>query len=258
MKKGLDDELKNFCEFAITKAGKIAISLQKNLKISYKSKNQPVTNADMEIDQFLFSFFQQKTPNFGWLSEESVDNKSRQESDFFWCLDPIDGTRSYISGKPEYTISLALIKESQPIFGIIYNPVTNEYFTAEKKKGAFCNRKRIRVKKNKNVNFCSFAVSSSEANNLTSYQFIKKNQIRKMGSIAYKIALVAKGSIDVALSFTKKNDWDLAAADLIVSEAGGEILGTDGKKIIYNSKNLNISSVMASNIHIISELKNKF
>ena len=108
------------------------------------------------------------------------------------------------------------------------------------------------------MNCCSFAVSSSEANNLTSYQFIKNNQIRKMGSIAYKIALVAKGSIDVALSFTKKNDWDLAAADLIVSEAGGEILGTDGKKIIYNSKNLNISSVMASNIHIISELKNKF
>ena len=142
--------------------------------------------------------------------------------------------------------------------GIIYNPVTNEYFTAEKKKGAFCNRKRIKVKKNKNVNCCSFAVSSSEANNLTSYQFINNNQIRKMGSIAYKIALVAKGSIDVALSFTKKNDWDLAAADLIVSEAGGEILGTDGKKIIYNSKNLNISSVMASNIHIISELKNKF
>ena len=107
------------------------------------------------------------------------------------------------------------------------------------------------------MNCCSFAVSSSEANNLTSYQFIKNNQIRKMGSIAYKIALVAKGSIDVALSFTK-NDWDLAAADPIVSEAGGEILGTDGKKIIYNSKNLNISSVMASNIHIISELKNKF
>ena len=258
MKKGLDDELKNFCEFAITKAGKIALSLQKNLKISYKSKHQPVTNADIEIDQFLFSFFQQKTPTFGWLSEESVDNNSRQKSNFFWCLDPIDGTRSYISGKPEYTISLALIKESQPIFGIIYNPVTNEYFTAEKKQGAFCNQKRIRVKKNKNVNFCSFAVSSSEASNLTSYQFIKKNQIRKMGSIAYKIALVAKGSIDVALSFTKKNDWDLAAADLIVSEAGGKILGTDGKKIIYNSKNLNISSVMASNTHIISELKNKF
>ena len=142
IEKGLDDELKNFCEFAITEAGKIALSLQKNLKISYKSKNQPVTNADIEIDQFLFSFFQQKTPNFGWLSEESVDNKSRQKSDFFWCLDPIDGTRSYISGKPEYTISLALIKESQPILGIIYNPVTNEYFTAEKK-GAFVIEKEL-------------------------------------------------------------------------------------------------------------------
>ena len=72
-----------------------------------------------------------------------MDNKSRQESDFFWCLDPIDGTRSYISGKPEYTISLALIKKSQPILGIIYNPVTNEYFTAEKKKELFVIEKEL-------------------------------------------------------------------------------------------------------------------
>ena len=258
MKKNLDDELKKFCEFAIIKAGTIAVNLQKNLKVSYKSKNQPVTNADIEIDQFLFSFFQQKTPSFGWLSEESVDNNSRQRSDFFWCLDPIDGTRSFISGKPEYTISLALINKTEPIFGIIFNPATQEFFSAEKEKGAFCNKKKIRVKKNKKIDFCSFAVSSSEAKNLTSHNFISENKIKKMGSIAYKIALVAKGSIDVALSFTKKNDWDLAAADLIVSEAGGEISETGGKKIIYNSKNLNINSVMASNKHIISELKNKF
>ena len=124
---------------------KNCIRTTKKIKVQYKSKNQPVTNADIEINNFLFDFFKKKTPNFGWLSEESLDDKSRFECDFFWCLDPIDGTRSYISGKPEYTISLALINNFQPILGIIYNPTTNEYFHAEKNKGAFCNNRQIKV-----------------------------------------------------------------------------------------------------------------
>ena len=100
------------------------------------------------------SFFKKKTPNFGWLSEESLDDKSRFESDFFWCLDPIDGTRSYILGKPEYTISLALINNFKPILGIIYNPITNEYFHAEEHKGAFCNNTQIKVNTKKKFEVC--------------------------------------------------------------------------------------------------------
>ena len=126
----ISDDLKKNCKFAIIEAGKIALSLQKKIKVKYKSKNQPVTNADIEINNFLLDFFKKKTPNFGWLSEESLDDNSRFESNFFWCLDPIDGTRSYILGKPEYTISLALIDNFKPILGIIYNPITNEYFHA--------------------------------------------------------------------------------------------------------------------------------
>ena len=97
-----------------------------------------------------------------------MDDKSRFECDFFWCLDPIDGTRSYISGKPEYTISLALINNFQPILGIIYNPTTNEYFHAEKNKGAFCNNRQIKVNSKTNYEVCSLAISSSEMNILKS------------------------------------------------------------------------------------------
>ena len=257
-KKSVSDELQQNCKFAIIEAGKIALDLQKKIKVQYKSKNQPVTNADIEINNFLFDFFKKKTPNFGWLSEESLDDKSRFECDFFWCLDPIDGTRSYISGKPEYTISLALINNFQPILGIIYNPTTNEYFHAEKNKGAFCNNRQIKVNSKTNYEVCSLAISSSEMNILKSYNFFNSKDVKKIGSIAYKIALVAKGNIDIAISLTKKNDWDLAAADLLIKEAHGKIMQTNGEKIIYNTQNLSINSVMAANVDIISDLKKKF
>ena len=243
---------------AILEAGKIAKKLKKNISVKYKSKNQPVTNADIEINNFLFDFFKKETPNFGWLSEESLDDKSRFKSDYFWCLDPIDGTRSYILGKPEYTISLALINNFKPILGIIYNPITKEYFSAEKHKGAFCNNTQIKVNSKKNLEVCSLAISNSEMNMLKSYKFLNSKDIKKIGSIAYKIALVAKGKIDIAISLTKKNDWDLAASDLLIREANGKIMETNGEKIIYNTQNLNINSVMASNLDIILKLRRKF
>ncbi len=258
MKKTLvSDELKQYCKSAITEAGKIALNLQKKIKVKYKSENQPVTNADIEINNFLLDFFKKKTPNFGWLSEESLDDKSRFKSDLFWCLDPIDGTRSYILGKPEYTISLALINNFKPILGIIYNPTTKEYFYAEKNKGAFCNNIQINVNSKKKIEVCSLAISSSEMNMLKSYKFFNRKDIKKIGSIAYKVALVAKGKIDIAISLTKKNDWDLAASDLLIREANGKIMETNGEKIIYNTQNLNINSVMAANGDIILKLKRK-
>ena len=254
----ISDELKKNCKFAIIEAGKIALNLQKKVKVKYKSENQPVTNADIEINNYLLDFLKQKTPNFGWLSEESIDDRSRFDSDFFWCLDPIDGTRSYILGKPEYTISLALIKNFKPIFGIVYNPSTKEYFHAEENKGAFCNKTKIKVNSKRKFEYCSLAVSNSEINILKSYNFFNSNNVKRIGSIAYKIALVAKGKIDIAISLTKKNDWDLAAADLIIREAHGTIMDTNGKKIIYNTQDLKINSIMAANDSIISDLKKKF
>ena len=117
---------------ALQEACKIAIKLKHNILVSYKSKSQPVTNADKQIDLYLRSFFKSKTPNIGWLSEESIDDHSRFNKKLFWCLDPIDGTRSYINKKPEYTISLALIENNIPIMGHIVNPETTEYFYGEK------------------------------------------------------------------------------------------------------------------------------
>lgn len=106
----------------------------------------------------------------------------------------------------------------------------------------------------KKINDCILAISSSEKKKWDSLNFLKNIEVIKMGSIAYKIALVAKGSVDIALSFTKKNDWDLAAADLLINEAGGEIKSIAGQKINYNTTNLMIDSVMAGNLEVTSDL----
>jgi len=242
---------------AICKAGEIALSFEKE-KIDFwnKSVGQPVTKADLEINLFLKNFFKQHTPEFGWLSEESEDDKSRHIKKKFWCVDPIDGTRSYINNKPEYVISIALLSSSEPIFGLIFNPRTNELFSAQKNLGSFCNKKKIKVSNNVVINDCKVAISNSELKKIEKFPFFEDLKILSMGSIAYKIALVAKGEIDIALSFTKKSDWDLAAASLILEEAGGVISNIKNESINYNSKNLEISSVFAANPFIHKRLLN--
>ena len=243
---------------ALKEASKIATTLKNNIQVTYKSESQPLTNADKEIDDYLKTYFRTHTPDFGWLSEESQDDKSRLNKDFFWCLDPIDGTRSYINKKPEYTISLALIEKSQPVIGHILNPETKEYFYAEKNNGAFCNEKKITVNNSSKLDECKIAISSSEIRKLESYEIFKTKKIKKIGSIAYKVALVAKGEIDIAVSFSKKNDWDLAAADLIIKEAGGNLKDLNGNDIYYNKASTKIKSVLACNSSIINNLTNLF
>ena len=253
----LSSSIEEAAKKIILEAGFVAKKLKKKLSIKYKSESQPVTNVDLAIDNLIKNYFKQKTPTYGWVSEETEDNYSRFKSDTFWCLDPIDGTRSYISGKPEYTISLALINNKEPILGLVLNPETEELFFAKKHKGAYCNDKKIMISKNENIFSSSFAISRSEVKKLKKYNLINQKNIVEMGSIAYKIALVAKGKIDVALSFTDKNDWDLAASDLILKEAGGNIKKISGEQIVYNSEKMKIESVIATNQKLSKKLCNK-
>mgnify|MGYP001328996946 CR=1 FL=1 len=243
---------------AMFKAGQIALNFQNNkIKFWYKSKSQPVTHADIEINTYLQNFFKKNTPDFGWLSEEVDDDESILKKEMFWCLDPIDGTRSYIDGKPEFVISLALIYKDFPILGLIYNPRTKEMFSARKGSGSYCNNEKIKVSQNMNLNNCKITISSSEIAKTKKYQFLKNQKLITMGSIAYKVALVAKGKVDIAISFTGKSDWDLAAASLILEESGGTISNLDGKKINYNTSTLRIPSVCATNTKTHNKILNE-
>ena len=254
----LNDQFLNLIFKAVIDSGNIALKLGDNaLEVSYKSINQPVTNADLQINDYLRDFCNKNTPEFGWISEESKDDHSRKSREYFWCLDPIDGTRSYIERKSEYTIALALMKKNEPILGIVYNPKTEEIFHATTNSVAYCNKKKIKVTKNNNLEKLNIAISSSEMKNFDLYNLNYK-KLLKIGSIAYKTVLVAKGEIDVTLSFTKKNDWDLAAANLILDKAGGLTTTITGQSIEFNTDDLKISSVLSSNGRIHSKLSDRF
>ena len=143
---------------------------------------------------------------FGWISEESVDNKSRFKNNWFWCVDPIDGTRSFINKKPEYSISVALIDKKKPIFGIVYNPSTNENFYAIKKKGAFCNEKKITVGETNDLERATIAISSSESDKLEKKKFwINKFEI--LAKNHSKFHMEEKGKFFETFVFRVKFFW---------------------------------------------------
>jgi len=127
-------------------ASKRLIDIKKQgYETNYKTEKDPVTTADLEVNRILETELRTSFPDFGWLSEETQDNNIRLRKQFVWLVDPIDGTREFVANIPEYTISVALIKEKSPVLGVVLNPSTNELFTTIKGEGVWLNGKRIKA-----------------------------------------------------------------------------------------------------------------
>jgi len=237
---------KNLLHESILKAGKIAKKyFNKKIKQWDKSPNNPVTEVDYAVNDSLLENLLNKRNSYGWLSEESDDSNIRLSKDYVWVVDPIDGTKAFIQKKPEFTISIALIHLSKPILGAIYNPITEELFEAEIGKGAFLNGKKIQVTKNESLsegNFLGGKMFLSNNKNLA-----KKAKFSFINSIAYRMALVAKGEYDGTVTLSNKSDWDIAAGNIIVTEAGGKVTTKKGEKIIFNKKNILHPNLIAAN-----------
>ena len=226
---------------ACEKASKVLIrdfGEVENLQVSKKGPRDFVTNADKKVEKILISELSKK--KFSIISEEA--GKIIQENkNSFWVIDPIDGTTNFLHGIPHFCISLALISDNEIISAVIFDPIKNEIFYAEKNTGAFFNNQRIRVSKKKNLDECLFG------SNLEGVKNIDLN-LRISGSAALDLAYVASGRLD-GFYQKKLNIWDIAAGILIISEAGGKLNSIDIKKI----KNHNI---IASSEIIFPDLNN--
>lgn len=204
-------------------AGKVVKRLQ-TAPLQTKQKtasHDMVTAADYAVNQLLYETFTQQFPDWGWLSEETQDNRARLSCETVWIIDPIDGTREFVAGIPEYAISVALVHQGNPVLAVVYNPAQNELFSAQKGKGAWCNGERIYCKRGTQGEMTILA-SRSEYQRGEWRAFIHRANIVPMGSIAYKLALVAKGAADASFSLGNKNEWDVAASVLLLAEAGGK------------------------------------
>ena len=221
---------------AALEAGKIAMRhFQSDHDRWEKGPGQIVTEADIEIDRFLKARLLDRSPSgTGWLSEESIDDLARLKAAQVWIVDPIDGTRSFAAGKPEFTISIALAQGSEPIAGVVFNPATDELYEAESAGGAFLNGERLSVTPCSNIDGSSIVVSRNENRRRGFDKLFPKARVNSIGSLALKLSLVAAGRFDGFFSWRRSHDWDIAAAALLIHEAGGRMTDSFGDSIQLN------------------------
>ena len=223
---------------ACEKASKILIrdfgEIEK-LQVSKKGPSDFVTNSDLKTEKTIINELKKAKPNYSIISEENgiEDNKDKKNT---WIIDPIDGTVNFLHGIPHFAISIALKSNNEIISGLIFDPIKNEMFYAEKNNGAFFNNHRIRVSKKNQINECLFVTGGKLEKELTL-------TYRKSGCAALDLAYVASGRYDGYFQ-NNLNLWDIAAGILLVKEAGGVINKIDlsineNIKIIASSPDIN-------------------
>ena len=214
------------------------------LQVSIKGPTDFVSNADLKAEKIIIEELKKARPYYSIISEED-GSENNKDKDHTWIIDPIDGTTNFLHGVPHFAISIALKYGNEIISGLIYDPIKDEMFYAEKDSGAFFNNQRIRVSKKKEINSCLFATGG-----------VAKNEVdlplRKSGSAALDIAYVAAARYDGYFQ-NGLNLWDIAAGIILVKEAGGMINEID----LSQNKNIQIrASSMAINDKMLEKLKN--
>ena len=211
------------------------------LQVSKKGPADFVTNADLKAEKIILEELKKARPNYSIISEESGVEKNKDKNNT-WIIDPIDGTINFLHGIPHFAISIALKSKDEIVSGLIFDPIKNEMFFAEKNNGAFFNNQRIRVSKKNQINDCLF-VTGGKMKNQPDLPF------RKTGSAALDMAYVAAGRYDGYFQYDL-NLWDIAAGIIIVKEAGGILNEID----LSINKNIKI---IASTADINSKLLKK-
>lgn len=227
------------------KAGQAVLCIYDDVYESIvKYDGSPLTYADTVSNEIICSHLKMLTPSIPILSEENqiIPYHERREWDYFWCIDPLDGTKEFINKNGEFTINIALIYKNEPILGVVYAPALVTMYWAQKGCGAFVNGNKKLPLKSKKENFT--IASSKSHKTLETKKFIEKIDTKKrktivsMGSSA-KMCCVADGSVDIYPRLGDTMEWDTAAADIIVREAGGSIQQWDtDEPLLYNKENL--------------------
>jgi len=215
------------------------------IETEYKIGHDPVTEADRAVDAVLRQNLLRDGE--GWLSEESVDDVSRLSRSRVWVVDPLDGTREFVQGIPEFCVSIGFVEDGRPVAGGICNPATNETVLGAIDCGVLYNGKPARPSQRADLKGSLILASRSEVKRGEWQQFQSgEYQIRPMGSVAYKLGLVAAGLADITFTLTPKNEWDVAAGAALVQSAGGFVATLDNAPLRCNNRNPLLTGLMAS------------
>jgi myo-inositol-1(or 4)-monophosphatase len=193
-----------------------------------KTPGNPVSEADLEVDRFLKRELHRLLPSAAWLSEETADDKARTQSGLIWLVDPIDGTRDFVNGRPGWAVSVALVSAGRPLIGMLMAPARGEEWVAVAGHGATLNNLPIRASTRAvftGARVPTFALPKDDADLVA---------VEQPNSIALRIAMVADDRADLVATLRWGYEWDIAAATLIAREAGAQVSDAFGKPLAYN------------------------
>ena len=251
-----DDQLFAALHDAARAAGDLALGyfrpgLATSAAVEMKAGDSPVTIADRQADALLASRLGALAPDAAWLSEETADTPARLRHSRLFIVDPIDGTRGFIAGDPRWTVSIALVEHGRPVMAVLHAPALGETYGAAAGRGAWLNNARLRVSPQAALEGGKVAGPKPLAAALRArgHSF---ELAEKIPSLAYRIALVADGRL--ALASDKAHEWDIAAADLIVEEAGAALVDDEGRPLRYNKANLQHGNLTAAALPILDRL----
>ncbi|MFW6183260.1 MAG: 3'(2'),5'-bisphosphate nucleotidase CysQ [Chloroflexota bacterium] len=220
-----------------------------------KMPDNPVTDADFAADNLLKERLLALLPQAGWLSEETVDNPERLDKELVWVVDPLDGTKEFVMGIPEFSVSVALVQNGEPLLGVIFNPASGELYTAARGQGLRFNDGAGSVSDRTSLQGAVVDASRSEWKRGEFDPFKEMVTVNVMGSIAYKLARVAAGQADATWSRGPKNEWDICAGALLVQEAGGRCVDLNGDLFTFNRPaGPKVNGIIADNGHLHEEI----
>lgn len=254
----LTNELKISQELAI-EAGKSIMEIYNNIEIQveYKDDMSPLTIADKKANNIIVNKLADMFPDYSILSEESKDDRSRLHNPWCWIVDPLDGTKEFIKRNGEFTVNIALSCRHKPILGVIYVPVTKELYCAVKGQGAYYSENgsiQIQINVSARKKNPRLIMSRSHASEKLQ-ALIKNNNIRdiKESGSSIKGCLIAKGEAEVYYRFNPTMEWDTAAMQCIIEEAGGSFRQLDGTEMLYNREN----SLNEKGFYVLNTKENK-
>jgi len=223
-------------------------------QVAYKSGNSPVTSADLAVDAHLKAWAATAFPAAAWLSEETADDSARLQSEELLIVDPIDGTRAFVSGDPRWTVSIAWAVNGRPVAGVVHAPALGETYAAALGQPATLNGAPIRAASRATLDGARIggpkpliaAVAAAAGAQLVAEP--------RIPSLAYRLVKVASGGLDVALAGENAHDWDIAGADIVLTQAGAALWDVSGHKLNYNLASARRPALAAAALALLPDL----
>jgi len=238
---------------AAREAGEIAMRyFRQRPDVWMKPGASPVSEADIAVDLFLKETLRAARPAYGWLSEETADTPERLETKRLFIVDPIDGTRAFIDDRDMWCVSIAVVEAGRPLTGVLACPAMGEFFSARVGGGAMLDGRRLKIGREPRDPAIAGPKPLVDA---AKKLFPTMRSVPYIPSLAYRLAMVASGRIDATFVKPKSHDWDLAAADLILSEAGGSVRERSGEIARYGGADPRHGSLVAGGPFLLNSLQ---